>query len=396
MIRYISADYVFPVSQDPLKNGIVALKEDGEIEGVYSAEIAESINQPITHYDGVIIPGFVNSHCHLELSHMRAKLPRGEGLISFITSVISERSADEEMVSAAMKEFDQHMYNNGIVAVADISNHGLSKEIKLKSQIYYHTFIELLGFNPEQAEIAFNKALTLKSEFAPLASSIAPHAPYSVSTKLFGYLRNYCERHENLCTMHNQESQSENDLFMNKCGGFPEFYKLLNLDIGYFKPQFRSSIQYLLSFFSAKQKFLLVHNTYTSSTDIQSVIDSDKNIYWCFCPNANLYIENKLPDINLFLSNNLNITLGTDSLASNDKLCILSELKTIKAHFPKIPFNQTLRWATLGGAEFLGINKQFGSIEKGKKPGLNLISGMDGTELGVDSKLKKLSYSDFL
>lgn len=391
MIRYFSADYIFPISQDPLKNGIVALKDDGEIVEVYSAETATSITEPITRYDGAIVPGFVNSHCHLELSHMRDKLPQGKGLISFISAVISERKVDEDLISAAMAEQDQLMFENGIVAVADISNHGLSKEIKSKSPIYYHTFIELLGFNPEQAETVFNKALNLKSEFAPLAASIAPHAPYSVSEKLLGFLRDYCERHENLCSIHNQESQAENDLFMSKTGRFLDFYKMLNLNIDFFEPQFKTSIQSLLPFLSAKQKFLLVHNTYTSRDDIQSVTDSDKNIYWCFCPNANLYIENKLPDIDLFLSNNSNITLGTDSLASNDKLCILSELKTIKVHFPHIPFSQTLHWATLGGAKFLGIDNRFGSIEKGKVSGLNLISRMNGTELTVDSKVKKLA-----
>lgn len=391
MIRYFSADYIFPVSRSPIKNGIVALKENGEIDEVYSAEAGDLIAEPITYYDGAIVPGFVNSHCHLELSHMRDKLVRGKGLIPFISAVISERKADEDLISAAMKMHDQLMFENGIVAVADISNHSISKAIKSKSKIYYHTFIELLGFNPEQAETVFNKALNLKLEFAPLAASVAPHAPYSVSEELLGYLRDYCERHENLCSMHNQESQSENDFFMNKSGGFPDFYKTLNLDIDFFKPQFKSSIQSLMPFLSAKQKFLLVHNTYTSPDDFQFVSDSDRNIYWCFCPNANLYIENKLPDIDLFLSNNLNITLGTDSLASNDKLCILSELKTIKAHFPHIPFEQTLHWATLGGAEFLGIDKRFGSIEKGKLPGLNLISGMNGAELTAESELNKLA-----
>lgn len=391
MIRYFSADYIFPVNREPLKNGIVGLKEDGEIEGVYSAEAAESIAAPIIHHDGIIVPGFVNAHCHLELSHLRDKLPRAEGLIAFISAVITERKADDSLIYAAMEEYDQLMFDNGIVAVADISNHALSRKVKLKSQIYYHTFIELLGFNPEHSEIVFNKALQLKSEFAPLKSSIVPHAPYSVSAKLFGLLRDYCELHENLCSMHNQECQAENDLFKNKSGGFPDFYKTLNLDIDFFKPQFKSSIQSILPILSANQKLLLVHNTSTSPQDVQFIRDSNKDVYWCFCPNANIFIENKLPDINLFLADNLNITLGTDSLASNDKLCILSELKTIKAYFPNIPFSQTLRWATLGGAEFLGIDKQFGSIEKGKSPGLNLICGVNDKEIRADSKLKKLA-----
>jgi cytosine/adenosine deaminase-related metal-dependent hydrolase len=156
---------------------------------------------------------------------------------------------------------------------------------------------------------------------------------------------------------------------------------MLNLDLSFFKSHFQSSIQSILPLISSKQKTLLVHNTFTSSDDIATVQASGKDVVWCFCPNANLYIEGRLPDIDQFLANDLKITLGTDSLASNDKLCILSELKVIKAYFPKLPFSQTIRWATLNGAEFLGIDKRFGSIEKGKAPGLNLIENVKGHDL---------------
>ncbi len=390
MLRYFSADFIFPVSGAPIKDGIVALKLDGEIAGVYPAKTEKSIKEPIERCNGIIVPGFINSHCHLELSHMLGKIPRAQGLIPFITSVISHRKVDDDLVSEAMVKHDRLMFKNGIVAVGDISNHGLSKIIKQKSRIYYHTFIELLGFDPGKAETVFNKALELKSDFAPLSASIVPHAPYSVSEKLFGLLRDYSERHENLCSMHNQESQAETDFFMNKSGGFPDFYKMINLDINFLKPRYKSSIQSILPLLSANQKTLLVHNTYTSSEDIASVYASGKGINWCFCPNANLYIEGRIPDINHFLQDDLKITIGTDSLASNDKLCVLSELKAISKCFSELPLAKTIRWATLNGAEFLGIDDRFGSIEVGKSPGLNLIENVKGAELTEYSTIKKL------
>lgn len=390
MLRYLSADYILPVSGDPIKNGIVALHQDGEIEAVYTSETAKSITEPIDRYQGIIVPGFVNSHCHLELSHLQGKIPKATGLVSFVKSVISQRAADQEEVLIAMKANDQLMSDNGIVAVGDISNNHLSKSVKQNSRIFYHTFVELLGFDPEKAETVFNRALKLKSDFAPLSASIVPHAPYSVSEKLFALLREYSEIHENLCSMHNQESQAETDFFMNKGGEFLDLYKMLNLDLSFFKSHFQSSIRSILPLISAKQKTLLVHNTFTSSDDIATVAASGKEIVWCFCPNANLYIEGKLPNINQFLAYDFKITLGTDSLASNDKLCILSELKVLKEYFPELPFSKTIRWATLNGAEFLGIDKHFGSIEKGKIPGLNLIENVNGPELTLHSTIKKL------
>jgi cytosine/adenosine deaminase-related metal-dependent hydrolase len=390
MLRYLSADYIFTVSGDPIKDGLVAMHQDGEIDAVYTAETAKSITEPIEHYKGIIVPGFVNAHCHLELSHLQGKIPKGIGLVPFLKAVISQRTADESEVLTAMKTNDQRMFDNGIVAVGDISNNHLSKPIKQNSKIYYHTFVELLGFDPTKAEIVFNKALELKSGFAPLHASLVPHAPYSVSERLFSLLREYSESHENLCSMHNQESLAETDLFMNKSGDFLDFYKMLNLDLSFFKSRFQSSIQSILPLFSAKQKTLLVHNTYSSREDLAAVSASGNEVYWCFCPNANLYIEGRLPDIDQFLADDNKITLGTDSLASNDKLCILSELKVLREYFPKLSFSQTIRWATRNGAEFLGIDKRFGSIEKGKTPGLNLIENVNGTELTSSSTLKRL------
>jgi cytosine/adenosine deaminase-related metal-dependent hydrolase len=92
----------------------------------------------------------------------------------------------------------------------------------------------------------------------------------------------------------------------------------------------------------------------------------------------------------MFLPHDFNMTLGTDSLASNDKLCILSELLTLSKHFPSIPLTTTIKWATLNGAKFLGIDQDYGSIERGKKPGLNLITETQGLKISDQSKVKRL------
>lgn len=390
MLRYLSADYIFPVSSEPIKDGIVVINESGEVIDVLNSKQGLRISEKIEFYQGIIVPGFVNSHCHLELSHMHDKIQKGAGLISFISAIISQRSVDEDQVLAAMKTYDELMFANGIVAVGDISNNKLSKSVKQNSNIYYHTFIELLGFDPLRAETVFQKALDLKAEFAPLSASFAPHAPYSVSAKLFSILNKYAEDHDNLFSMHNQECESENQFFLHKSGAFIDFYKMLNIDLSFFEAQSKTSLQALLPLFPVNQKIVLVHNTFTNLEDIAAVKHSKKNITWCLCPNANLYIEQRLPDLALLLNSELNITVGTDSLASNDKLCILSELKTIKEHFYELPSSQIIRWATLNGAHFLGIDSKFGSIEKGKTPGLNLILHVNGTEITHLSQIQRL------
>jgi cytosine/adenosine deaminase-related metal-dependent hydrolase len=135
---------------------------------------------------------------------------------------------------------------------------------------------------------------------------------------------------------------------------------------------------------------MLVHNTYTSLKDIYFILRSGRAVTWCFCPNANLYIENRLPKIEMFQYHDFNITLGTDSLASNKNLCILSELKTLHSNFSSLALTDTIKWATINGAKFLGIDDKFGSIEKGKKPGLNLITNVNGLKLTPESEVQKL------
>jgi cytosine/adenosine deaminase-related metal-dependent hydrolase len=321
---------------------------------------------------------------------MHKSQPKGQGLIPFVENVLKNRDTDQAVITEAMLEADKTMYENGIVAVGDISNNIQSKKIKQDSKLYYHTYVEVMGFNPDKAEEAFEKGLALKDEFYPLSASVTPHAAYSVSKELFKLFRIYSEGKENLLSLHNQETEEENKLYRYKTGGFLDFYKHLGLDIQFFKPQARNSVQSVVPLLPKEQKILMVHNIYTSLKDIYFVRRFGRDITWCFCPNANLYIENKLPKLEMFLPHDFNITLGTDSLASNDKLCMLSELSTIASHFPSLPLTTTIKWATLNGAKFLGIDQDFGSIERGKKPGLNLITHTNGVKLSSQSKVQRL------
>ncbi|RYZ97302.1 MAG: amidohydrolase, partial [Sphingobacteriaceae bacterium] len=150
------------------------------------------------------------------------------------------------------------------------------------------------------------------------------------------------------------------------------------------------SLQSIIPLLTNNQEVLLVHNTCTNLKDIYFIKRFDRRIHWCFCPNANIYIEKRLPKINLFLDQGFNITLGTDSLASNSKLCILSEMRVIQQKFPAISTATLLKWATVNGAEYLGLDENIGTIEPGKTPGLNLITGLDDMKITPDTKVRRL------
>ncbi|TSD63788.1 amidohydrolase family protein [Inquilinus sp. KBS0705] len=389
-MKSFKADYVYPVSADPIKNGIVTVDDLGKIISISDKPTAENQNLAIQQVQGVICPGFINTHCHTELSHLKDKIKPGTGLVSFIKEVLALRQTDKSQIIDGIEKADQEMYNNGIVAVGDISNTNASISVKAKSELYYHTFVEVLGFLPEKAEEVFNNAVALAQEFKPQPSSITAHAPYSVSKELFKLIKRHADSGNNLLSIHNQECEDENKFYRYKLGSFIDMYQHMGINIDYFRPQARNSLQSMVPLLTNRQKILLVHNTCTNLKDIYFIKRFDRKINWCFCPNANLYIEKRLPKVELFVNQGLNITLGTDSLASNSKLCILSEMRTLQQHFASLSLDTLLQWGTQNGAEFFGIDDTKGTIEVGKTPGLNLITGLDGQRITPETKVKKL------
>jgi len=390
MNRFFSADYVLPAVGAPIKNGVVKVGEDGEILGVFAPEEIE-IEGEINVRQGILVPGFVNTHCHLELSHLKGQIRRHTGLVAFIEQVMDGRSSDEVTIQAAMQEADQAMFANGIVAVGDHANTGASASVKAKSHIHYHTFVEVMGFDATQAADRLEAARAVADEFADTPASLTPHSPYSVSKTLLNLYREAMQDKENaVVSIHNQESNEENKLFRYKTGAFVDFYKQRGIDITEFKAQSRNSLQTTIPHLPRTNPIILVHNTFTSSRDIFYLERMGKRVTWCLCPRANQYIEGILPKVRNFMQGEFPIALGTDSLASNDGLCILSELKALHEAFDELDLRKTVKWATINGARALGIDDRYGSLEKGKRPGLNLLTDVKGFDLTSKTRVERL------
>ncbi len=394
-MRKLSADYVFPISQPSIKNGVVIVDANGTIVEVCSSD--ELNPAELETYKGIICPGFINAHCHLELSHLKGKIADKNGLDVFIKEIETYRNIVPEEVEEAIVKAENEMISNGIVAVGDISNGNASFAQKTKGRLRYHTFIEVFGFHPDKAANAFNKGTELYKNLKaqqPLANgtSITPHAPYSASEDLLKKLYNFAWANDSLLSIHNQESEEENKFFKNKEGAILQRLEDFGIDVSWWKPTGLTSLRSTLVHFPKHTKIQLVHNTVTTATDIEWAQTYSKFLWWCFCPNTNMYIENMLPNFQLFIDAGVRITIGTDSLASNKVLSVLEEIKTISHHAPSISLETLLTWSTLNGAEFLGFDKELGTIEKGKQPGLNLIEGIDLDKLKLlpDSTIRKL------
>ena len=388
--RKLKADYLFTGEKLLTGENVLITNDKGKIINmVNEADAGEGLEV----FEGIISPGFINAHCHLELSHLKNIIPEGTGLVDFVFKVVSERHFEESEILSAMKIAEQEMMSKGIVAVGDISNNSLSAKQKKKKNLQYYNFIETSGWLPQVAEARFEKSKAIFEEFEKdgMPASVVPHAPYSVSDELWKLMIPYFEG--KTISIHNQETAEEDIFFMEGKGAFIKMYEMMNIDNSFYRAKKIRSVESYFKRFSSAASVILVHNTFTQQQDID-FIKRYKNeaqmISFCLCPNANLYIENALPDVDLFVKNDCNIILGTDSLASNRQLDILEEIKTIAKNFPSVKTESLLKWATINGAKALQMETTLGSFEKNKKPGIVLIENVHGENIIEKSKVKRL------
>ena len=358
---------------------VLIVQEDGIVEAVVPGDEAGEAEQ----LNGILSPGFVNCHCHLELSHMRGLIPEGTGLVDFVYKVVTERHHDETEILEAIQKAEDEMVATGIVAVGDICNNALTIAQTKRSPLHYYNFVEASGWLPEVASPRFERAKDLAHRFAGLDApfAIVPHAPYSVSSYLWQLIQPWFANR--VVTMHSQEAACEDEFFLEATGDFLRMYQLMKIDTRHHKPTNRSSIQSCFDELLKASNIILVHNTFTREDDIRYIRqqtaegDLKSKTFFCLCVNANLYIENTLPPLQFFRNNDCTIVLGTDSLASNHGLSIAEEIKTIRKNFPSIPLEEILGWATINGARALQMSSHLGSFENGKKPGVVLLNEDD-------------------
>lgn len=395
-----------------VEDHVLIVNETGIVEALIPAREA---GEDVTKYEGILTPGLINCHCHLELSHMRGKIPEKTGLVDFVFKVVTERSASEEEIYAAIEAAEAEMIRNGIVAVGDICNNTNTLAQKANGNLHYYNFIEASGWLPAGADSRFLYVKTIFEEYARVLMangklqtpnlSLVPHAPYSVSENLWKAIQPYFEG--KVVSIHNQETRFEDEFFLQGTGDFERMYRLMKIDNAHHQPTKRSSLQSYFEKLIGAENIILVHNTFTKEEDVVYVKRETTNLkgeslqpkasniehrtsniepqtpnpkpqtFFCLCVNANQYIEDALPPVEMLRQQGCNIVLGTDSLASNWSLNILDEIKTIRSHFPQIPLEELLTWATSNGAKALNMDRFLGSFEKGKKPGVLLLDDRD-------------------
>lgn len=374
--RKLRANAIFN-GTEMLKGRVLVMEENGTVAGLVNDDgDAETV-----YHNGVLVPGFINSHCHLELSHMRNVIPPGTGLIPFLISVVRQRgSIDQSTKPQQIQEAAEEMYRNGIVAVADICNTTDALAVKKESNMQWHNLVEVLNFFDENLQNALQSfgAVADAHLAAGLQAVLTPHAPYSVSISTLEEINRRTAGQ--VISVHNQETPAEDALFRKGEGAFLQLYEAFLQGRNPVAPTGKSSLQSWLPYFTNGQTLVLVHNSFITEPDIlfakEHAARRGLNIIYCICPNANLYIEAVLPPLDLLMKHGVQVVIGTDSYSSNWQLSIAAEIKTLRDRFPHIPLSTLLQWATSSAAAAFGFAR-LGSFEKGKKPGVLLLQEQD-------------------
>ena len=344
------------------RNIVVEVDDSRTITAIEHVEAPDSCHG-VEFYGGILIPGMVNAHCHLELSYLRGAIDEGLGFAGFAGEIgrVRNNYTPEERLRAAANA-DAQMWEEGIEAVADIANDDLIMPIKEQSKIRYKTMFELFGLLKEDAR----HECALAAKYAD--ASVTPHSTYSLQD---APLKEICHSGEAPISLHFLESDDEIELYQRR-GSLYAWYERMGWQCDFL--HYGMPAERVVESVPKERKVMLVHGCKATPIDIMT-LDNHFDIppTWVICPESNRYISGSKPPIELFRMMGLQVAIGSDSLASARSLSMMTNMRILD----NIPIEELLCWATINGAKALGLEQELGSIEVGKRPGLVQLFGVD-------------------
>ena len=315
----------------------------------------------------VIMPGLVNAHTHLELTHHQDLIQRTPRFTDWLSQLIRNHKTDPEWVNAAINDGIEMSLAGGATTVGDIHGFGKSAHIHKNSPIRAVVFFETTGFSPERTQIGVDRI----NEF--LASSphrdalfqpaISPHAPYSTSERLYRHCLELLQSHDlpMMCT-HLSETEDEIEFLASGTGAFADLLKVFGISIKEWTPPGCSPVQHLKNIGILEYRPLLAHCNYLTDTDIEALATSNASV--AFCPRAHHYFHHTSHPISRLIKAGVHVAIGTDGIASNWSLSMLDELKYLAKTQDDLSPETIIDLVTINGARALSLNR-VGQLEQG-------------------------------
>lgn len=370
----VKAKYLIPNPEGfCIENGAVAVKGDRihRVGDVRDVGTLADIDTTVDLGDAVILPGFINAHTHLDLTNLHDRIKPTTNFTHWVFQLIGARIRwkDADYVSS-IENGARLCIESGTTTVADIAHTGHAFSVLKQSMLRKVVYKEVIGLDPIHARDLAEKSrqeLSAALNDGLMDVGLSPHAPYSVSRELYQALAQFA-REEGLpvCT-HIAETQDEIEFLAKGTGNFPAMLRQLRAMPDNWQPPGLAPIRFLKETELLKSKPLLIHCNYVSDEEIALIKSSGASV--AFCPRSHRFFGHTDHPVQKLLNAGINVGLGTDSLASNDSLSILDELKYLSSHYP-IPSGTLLAMSTINGAKALGLESRVGQIKEGLKADL--------------------------
>jgi len=365
----LKADYILSLITPPIKNGAIYIKDGVIIECNNFSEISDTGKKVVELKDVCLLPGFVNSHTHLELTNLKGKISYQGSFMQWIREVIeSKKYWQEKDYINSLKLSIKKLILTGTTTVVDITTSGLSPQVLLTSNLRCRIYKEITGFRSDmisQVIADLKKYLSNLQTTNLIDFGIAPHAPYSVNPQLLIKLSNLAKNYNLPMSIHIAESQEEIEFLTQGTGEGMNLLKELNVWDDNWKPLGLTAVKYLNSLNLLNSNVIGVHLNYLDEEEIE--ILKEKRVGVVHCPKSHKFFQREDFPIQKLIDRGIIVALGTDSLASNDSLSMLEEMKELKKRYRSLSAEVILQLATINGAKILGLADKIGTLQPGKK-----------------------------
>jgi cytosine/adenosine deaminase-related metal-dependent hydrolase len=374
-VKVLAAGWVLPVGAPPIRDGRVAVDDSGLIQWVGRAGDPDEPEGTLRELgDGVLLPGLVNAHCHLELSHLDGLAKKTNGFVSWVEAVVAQRAShDPGEVAQSLGEAIQRLVEEtATVAIGDISNTLASVTPLSLSGLRSVVFHEVIGWDGARAaevlKAADERWSRLDTGSASVRLALGAHAPHSVAPELFTAMKG----HGGIATIHLAESPDETRFLKDGGGDWAGFLERRGLGHVAFRPPGVSPVRYLERLGVLHAGMVAAHAVHVDPVD--TTILAQRGVFVACCPTSNRNLGVGQAPIPQLLRGGVRVCLGTDSLASGDSLDVAREMAEVHRAFPELPPRAIVRMGTAAGAAALGFN-DLGTLAPGRRAALAFAAG---------------------
>jgi aminodeoxyfutalosine deaminase len=345
----------------------IVLDEAGKIVELRSPRPADG--PPL---EGLVLPGLINGHVHLELSWMEGRVrSTQQGLVNWLERQLHFRtqapSAAEQLALA--RAHAEKMAAWGTAGVFDISNSDATGELLLGAGLSGIVQHELLTMDRTRLPSVMKQVAEPRADWLGEQGVVlrrpGPHALYSTAPQL---LRASASAESRLpFSIHISEAEEELEFIAEGRGPLAEFMDALGVEWDWWEAPGLTPVAYLDALGLLGPRCLLVHGVELDDADVDLIVEQGASL--CLCPRSNRWITGEIPEVRRLLDAQVPLCVGTDSLASNSSLDLFEELVELGRSFPEVGMEPWLKAVTDTGGGVLGVDG-LGRVEEGASPGL--------------------------